>query len=226
MDTAIPLFYFGPEPGSAGKWSTVKIKSTVSIGLFEKPARDESRPTPRDFLLEAMPKASVCAEIGVHHGDFSRRILEVIHPKKLHLIDPWQYLEDEVYKSSNYGGERGGNQAIMDQRYRNVVKRFRLEIVRGQVVIHRDYSHKVCDLFEDHYFDWIYIDGNHLYEFVTRDLALYFDKVKRGGFIAGDDYVEGGWWHGGVKKAVDEFIASGRVRAVYLEDRQFCLHKG
>ena len=27
---------------------------------------------PRDWLLNTMPQGSVCAEIGVHEGDFSR----------------------------------------------------------------------------------------------------------------------------------------------------------
>ena len=43
----------------------------------------------RKFLLEMMPKNSVCAEIGVNQGQFSKEILEVVQPKKLHLIDPW-----------------------------------------------------------------------------------------------------------------------------------------
>ena len=42
--------------------------------------------------------------------------------------------------------------------------------------------------------DWIYVDGNHLYEFVRADLELSLRKARRGGFITGDDYQDGGWW--------------------------------
>ncbi|MDJ0634304.1 MAG: hypothetical protein QNJ34_14035 [Xenococcaceae cyanobacterium MO_188.B29] len=42
----------------------------------------------RQFLLERLPKNSVGAEIGVHLGDFSEKILEIVKPNKLHLIDP------------------------------------------------------------------------------------------------------------------------------------------
>ena len=44
----------------------------------------------RDYLLCNMPKHSICAEIGVHEGEFSRRIVDTVEPERLHLIDPWK----------------------------------------------------------------------------------------------------------------------------------------
>ena len=44
---------------------------------------------PRERLLAKMPQRSICAEIGVHEGDFSQDILCSVKPVKLHLIDPW-----------------------------------------------------------------------------------------------------------------------------------------
>jgi hypothetical protein len=38
-----------------------------------------------------MSKGSVCAEIGVWKGDYSDLILTITSPKKLHLIDPWEF---------------------------------------------------------------------------------------------------------------------------------------
>jgi methyltransferase family protein len=38
-----------------------------------------------------------------------------------------------------------------------------------------------------HYFDWIYVDGDHQYEAVKKGLESYLPKVKPGGFITGDD---------------------------------------
>ena len=57
----------------------------------------------------------------------------------------------------------------------------------------------------------MYIDGNHTYEFVKKDLLCYIPKVKPGGYIICDDYFTdiGEWWSGGVKVAVDEMVANG-----------------
>lgn len=113
----------------------------------------------------------------------------------------------------------------MDNRYQKVLKLFNREINFGQVAINRGYSHEVCNNFEDNYFDWIYIDGNHQYEVVKKDLELYYPKIKAGGFITGDDYGEGGWWQGGVKRAVDEFIATKLIKVIKIKNRQFLLKK-
>lgn len=56
-------------------------------------------------------------------------------------------------------------------------------------------------MFKDGYFDCVFIDGEHAYEPVRDDIALWTPKVKPGGYLAGDDYILP--W-GGVIQAVDE----------------------
>ena len=84
----------------------------------------------RKFLLEMMPKHSVCAEIGVSQGLFTEEILEVVQPKKLHLIDPWAGEPHIDY----YGA---------------VCEKFKDPIESGQVEIHKDKSQFVYDQFPD-----------------------------------------------------------------------------
>lgn len=50
--------------------------------------------------------------------------------------------------------------------------------------------------------DLIYIDASHEYEDVRMDLEYYYDCLRSGGVIFGDDYCE--YWRG-VIQAVDEF---------------------
>jgi len=182
---------------------------------------------PRDFLLKMLPTGSVGAEIGVHKGEFSEQILRSVKPRELHLIDPWKYESSEEYSDAWYGGKAQDGQAEMDERYEQVLARFRRHLRSGRVFVHRGSSSGVCDNFSDGSFDWVYIDGNHLYEFVKNDLELYYHKVRSGGYIAGDDYdyKTGGWWESGVKLAVDEFVKNRAVEVVDIRDRQFILRK-
>src|SRR5690348_3668215 len=189
----------------------------------------------RRRLLKRMPANSICCEIGVDTGDFSQAILNITQPAKLHLVDPWAYQSDAgypfphyfggVFKGSLYGGEKGGAQGRMDQRFHAVQTRFAEQLHLGRVVIHRNYSHEAATDFSSEYFDWVYIDGNHLYEYVLNDLKTYYPKVKPDGFLAGDDYRVPGWWEGGVEKAVDEFVASGAVELLKIDGSQFILRK-
>ncbi|SHK42638.1 class I SAM-dependent methyltransferase [Rhodothermus profundi] len=177
----------------------------------------------RQELLLRMPQGSVCAEIGVYKGDFSEMILEITKPKKLHLIDPWKYQSEATYRQALYGGISRG-QAEMDAIYDYVCRRFSKALNDGTIVIHRMPSEAAVDCFPDSYFDWIYIDGNHLYEYVKKDLELYFPKIKAGGFITGDDYGVKGWWNNGVQQAVDEFVKYRRLKLEVLGS-QFIIYK-
>lgn len=195
------------------------LKTARWLGLAKPPSEN------RRFLLETLPENSVGAEIGVHLGDFSERILTIAKPKRLHLIDPWEHQESEAYKDAWYGGQVPDGQLEMDRRHQSVRERFADEIAKGAVVVHRGYSTEVLESFADNELDWVYIDGNHLYDFVMQDLEVSFRKVKRGGLVTGDDYTTGGWWSGGVKKAVDEYAQKDVGTLLTLKNSQFIFRK-
>ena len=145
----------------------------------------------RDAVMQCMQKGGVGVEIGVHMGINAREMLRQLRPTKLHLIDPWQELK---------GHERAGtwydrvDQEEMDSYHDGVVNAFRPHIRRGIVEIRRMMSWDALAGFDDESVDWIYVDGDHSYAAVKRDLEMSFTKVKPGGIIAGDDYKFGGWW--------------------------------
>jgi predicted O-methyltransferase YrrM len=74
----------------------------------------------------------------------------------------------------------------------------------------RQMTVKALKKFPNSHFDMIYIDADHSYEAVAKDLKLSFKKIKDGGYIMGHDYEmnrsktknEYGF---GVDRAVDEF---------------------
>jgi Methyltransferase domain len=65
-------------------------------------------------------------------------------------------------------------------RYESVCRRFARYVRTGRVVILRQNSEAALANFEDGSLDYVYIDGNHLYEFVKKDLELSLRKVKMG----------------------------------------------
>lgn len=180
----------------------------------------------RARLLRRLPKHSVGVEIGVWAGDLSAAILRAVRPVQLHLLDPWAFAPDERYEQAWYGGARAGSQAEMDEVYKRVLQRFETEIADGAVVIHRSTSAEAAAGFEDASLDWVYVDGNHLYEYVRADLELFAPKVRPGGLLAGDDYGAAGWWDDGVRRAVDRFLVTqaGAYEPVLLRD-QFLLRR-
>ena len=177
-----------------------------------------------NWLLQQMPKESICAEIGVYEGKFSMRIMKEVRPVKLHLIDPWKYESNPLYQDALYGGHIG-SQGTMEEKYRLVQKIFANEIESDVVVLHRTSADAALKNFEDEYFDWVYIDGNHQYEYVKRDLENAYRKVKRGGYITGDDYRSGEWWGDGVIRAVHEFNTTGRCEPVQIKGCKFIFRK-
>jgi hypothetical protein len=176
----------------------------------------------REFVLHLMPKESICAEIGVWEGAFSSQIMNIVRPRLLHLIDPWKF--NPTYQHSLYGN-RSESQEKMDDRYRNVERIFANEIISGEITIKRMSSSEAVADYPDDYFDWVYIDGNHLYEAVRADLELYYPKIKTSGFIAGDDYQLSGWWEDGVTRAVDEFSIRPTILRVLIQANQYVLQK-
>ena len=190
------------------------------------PLRQARHRRERARLLRRLPKSSVGVEIGVWSGDLSAAILRAVRPVRLHLLDPWAFAPDERYEQAWYGGARAGSQAEMDEVYKRVLQRFETEIADGAVVIHRSTSAEVAAGFEDASLDWVYVDGNHLYEYVRTDLELFAPKVRPGGLLAGDDYGAAGWWDDGVRRAVDRFLVTqaGAYEPVFLSD-QFLLRR-
>ena len=155
----------------------------------------------RSSLLTLMKKNAIVAEIGVAEGDFSREILQITQPQKLHLVDCWG--------SKRY---HSGLKLLVENKFENEIKN---EIVE----VHKGLSTDMVSNFSDNYFDWIYIDTDHTYHTTLSELRLYAPKVKPDGIIAGHDYIMGNWekyFKYGVIEAVHQFCVEENWEIVYL----------
>jgi len=134
-------------------------------------------------------------EIGVQEGVNFNLMIEH-NPKEAIAIDPW--IDDGII--SLY------NQEMLDGQYEKMEK---LSRENSAVRVIRDYSYNVVQTFPDDYFDFVYIDGDHRYESVIKDIRDWYPKVKKGGFLVGDDYrnrvIRVQKINFGVIQAVDEF---------------------
>ena len=171
--------------------------------------------------LNFIKEGAVCVEIGVWKGDFSEQILEK-NIKSLHLIDPWVSI-------SNFPDRwHAAPQDEMDAIYASVVAKFAGD---ERVNVIRDFSENAAGSFEDGSIDWLYIDGDHSYEFVKQDLNLWWPKISEGGAMCGDDYMEGKYQveklDFGIVKAVDEFTNTNvdSIKNFQLFKDQFVIQK-
>lgn len=183
------------------KERAVILKTIPKYDLQEKHIAHLKVIPNRAALIALLAKNGVIAEIGVNKGEFSKQIVELSSPSRFHLIDAW-----------STGRYHDGLQILVEGIFQH-------EIKEGSVVINRGYSTDVCAIFPDSYFDWIYIDTDHSYNLTKKELELYEPKMKKGGIIAGHDFVMGNWIGGikyGVMEAVYEFCVTHQWELVYL----------
>lgn len=177
----------------------------------------------REFLLKMMPKNGVVVEVGVWMGVFTEEILSINQPNKLYLVDPYKYIKK--FDKSCYGNNKI-NQVKLDGIYDELKKKYANKVENKEIEFIRKESNKLGDEFKEESLDWVYIDGNHSYNYVKSDLMYFSNKIKKGGYITGDDYGVKGWWGNGVKKAVDEFLKrNSSYKLVLIKNRQYILQK-
>ena len=116
-------------------------------------------------------------EIGVERGEYSETLMKHL-PKAtaIYGIDPWL-----AYK----GYREHVSQGKLDAFYAYTKERM-VSYSAWRAV--RQTSHQAATLFNDGELDFVYLDGNHDFFNVTRDLTVWTPKVRPGGIIAGHDF--------------------------------------
>ena len=150
-------------------------------------------PRPMTLFLKEYFKNSeplVAVEIGVGEADNSLSILQELPIKKLILIDPYM---------AYVGSGRLVTTSEEDSLNTAMAKLSKYEQAQ---LIRKTSEEAVKDIHEP--LDFVYIDGNHSYEYVKNDITLYYPLVKRGGVIGGHDYTL--YRCKGIVRAVNEFV--------------------
>jgi hypothetical protein len=144
----------------------------------------------------------IILEIGIFKGDFFDYIYNNCSPEKLIGVD--------IFEGHCVSGNEDGNNVIstnLSNEYTILTNKYKNN---SNVQLIKNFSYKYLSTIPDNTCDIIYIDGDHSYEGVKKDLAISFLKIKNNGYIMGHDYEMNmkkakTYYNFGVKQAVDEF---------------------
>jgi len=115
---------------------------------------------------------NVGAEIGVKIGRFSTKLCDKNPNLKLYCIDPW------MGYNSKYG----------DEKQQRIYEKFLKRIGGYNIEVIRKTSMEAFPLFKDGSLDFIFIDGNHKFDYVMLDIIHWTKKVKHDGLIMCHDF--------------------------------------
>ena len=161
--------------------------------------------TREDMITTLVRPDAIIGEIGVFRGDWSRFLLDTARPRELHLIDPWP--SDKIISSGDSNGANVTSD-LGEVLFENVVTRF---AGNTNVFVHRKYSPAVFLTCPDGYFDVLYIDGDHGYDAMRRDLDVSLAKTKDRGWIMGHDLNTDD-----VQRAVVDFCNETGLQIAYI----------
>jgi hypothetical protein len=129
-------------------------------------------------------------EIGSYKGESAFMFASLGIFTEIHCIDPYEGIEE--------------SNDIFNENWENVKNEFKTNTrYFDNITLHQEFSYDIADRFEDDYFDFTYIDGNHEYEEVKKDIELYLPKTRQ--IIGGHDYQV--QWPG-VMRAVNEIFGT------------------
>jgi hypothetical protein len=142
----------------------------------------------------------VGVEIGVAGGEHALSLLETLNVKRLYLVDPYELYAEYSEGKLHYGI----NQLSLSES--EIRCKSKLQAFERHVIWIKKVSTEAIEEIDESV-DFVYIDGNHQYEFVKQDIAEYFRLLNVCGVIGGHDYYNGFQReHDGVVRAVTEFI--------------------
>jgi len=117
------------------------------------------------------------AEIGVKEGRFIEYMLANNPELSMYAVDPWE-------------GQRGATEDYLEWDWVDIYKAYRTRIRPhfNRVTEHRKYSKDAARYIPDGLLDFVFIDAQHDYDSVLKDIDIWLPKVKNGGMISGHDY--------------------------------------
>lgn len=179
-------------------WLKIKSKQSTRLPIDNFVGRYYNKDV-RNSWIHFFPiedKPIQYLEIGVADGGNLLTVAKSYakHPEsRLYAVDPWMdYDEYPEYK---------GMQDVYWNNFNTNLNNSGERLTKFS--IHRGFSGDIVPRFPDNFFDIIFVDGNHETEYVYKDGIMALQKVKSGGYIVFDDYID--TWSQ-TMKGIDMFI--------------------
>jgi len=137
------------------------------------------------------------AEIGTQRGLFARTLCT--HNPNLHLIcvDPWKaYNSVSQERQNDFYAQAMSNLQGMNITF---IKKWSMDAIQDV---------------PDGSLDFVYIDGNHIFDYAIMDIIHWVPKVRKGGIVALHDYHTQGCM--GVICAVDAYTKCHNINPWYV----------
>lgn len=158
-----------------------------------------------DKVIETVDDDFTWVELGSWTGKSAAYcVVELINSKKkfnFYAVDTWKGAEEhqdlEIVKQ--------------DQLYDTYLKN--ISPVQKYITNCREFSFDAANKFKDESVDFCYVDADHSYDGVMKDLQAWYPKIKTGCIFGGDDYTKG---FPGVQHAVQEFFVDKKLKVTKL----------
>ena len=145
----------------------------------------------------------VGAEIGVCDGRYSEILCQKIKGLKLYCIDLWNKYED------NWGSKEYHNKAYNEAKEK--LSKYNTEIIRKKSI---EASFEI----PDNSLDFVFIDGDHHFDFVMTDIIIWSRKVRKGGIVALHDFT---FFHNsGIVEAVNKYTEIHKIELNVIQRNQ------
>lgn len=112
-------------------------------------------------------------EVGVAGGNHAKEMMQVLNPKTFYLVDCYRMKKDGLLDRRTLCYNAVMEKIKSDDRYKLI----------------ENFSHIACNEAPNE-LDLVYIDAEHDYDNVKRDIACWYPKVRVGGILCGHDWAE------------------------------------
>jgi hypothetical protein len=146
-------------------------------------------------------------EVGVREGNNAYAMLQAIPNLRMILVDPYMVYEYRKFKRRN---RWKWDLSTMDRIRFKALRRLAKSNVQWLMTTSAEAARCVAD----ESLDFVYIDGNHSFDFITQDIQYWYPKIRNGGIISGHDY-----GIRSVRRAVDTFAKYHWSKVSYTDQK-------